>query len=149
MEELRQKTEAYWLLPLPEAVQAFHRQETENKMWHQSHPWDRMYIKIGMFFSPATAKLHSAQVRMERQFDMLQTIEAIRLHAAETGTWPEKLTDIKSVPVPNDPATGKPFEFTRNGNKIELLAPPAIAGDKPGKSNSLRYDLTLRPIEKR
>lgn len=149
MEELRQKSETYWLLPLPEAVQAFHRMEEEHQKWSRTHPWDRTFLKIGMLMSPAWAKVHSAQVRIERQFDMLQTIEAIRLHAAETGSWPEKLTDIKHVPVPNDPATGKPYEFTRKGNKIELLAPPAIVGEKPSRGNSLRYDLTLRPIEKR
>lgn len=101
-----------------------------------------------MHLSPATAKVDHAQLRTERQFDLLQTIEAIRLHAAETGQWPDKPADIKLVPVPNDPATGKPFEFKRNGNKIELYAPPPIAGEQPNRGNAIRYDLTLRPIAK-
>ena len=71
------------------------------------------------------------------------------LHGSETGTWPEKLADIKCVPIPNDPATGKPFEFKRVGNKIELFSPPPIAGQKPDRVNAIRYELTLRPIEKK
>ena len=46
-----------------------------------------------------------------RQINLLRTVEALRMYAAEHGRWPEKLEDIKAVPVPNDPFTEKPFEY--------------------------------------
>ena len=46
----------------------------------------------------------------------LQAIEALRMHAAATGSLPEKLDDVTIVPVPSDPATGGPFLYTRDGD---------------------------------
>jgi hypothetical protein len=126
-----------------------HELEKEEDVLKEKPSTDRTYRQLLSYTGPIYAKVGMAIVIRERHFDLLQTIEAIRLYAAETGQWPDKLTDIKLVPIPNDPATGKPFEFTRKGNKIELYAPPPIAGERPDRGNAIRYDLTLRPIEKR
>ena len=60
----------------------------------------------------AVGKVKAAQARLDQRFAYLQIIEAIRLHAFKNdGTLPAKLTDIK-LPLPVDPITGKPFEYS-------------------------------------
>ena len=60
----------------------------------------------------AVAKVKGTQARLEQRIAYLQIIEAIRLHAFKNnGSLPTKLTDIK-LPLPVDPITGKPFEYT-------------------------------------
>jgi hypothetical protein len=53
-------------------------------------------------------------------------IKAIRLYAAaHDKALPETLTQIIEVPVPDDPATGKPFEYRSTGNSALLSGPSA------------------------
>jgi hypothetical protein len=60
----------------------------------------------------AVATVKVAQARLDQRFAYLQIIEAIRLHAFKNdGTLPARLTDIK-LPLPVDPITGKPFEYS-------------------------------------
>jgi hypothetical protein len=65
---------------------------------------------------PAVHAGRLAQMRLDRQLDALRTIEAIRLYAASHGgKLPASLAEITEVPVPLDPATGKPFEYKLQG----------------------------------
>ena len=42
-------------------------------------------------------------------------VEALRMYAAaHDGTLPDKLDDVSEVPVPADPGTGLPFEYSRD-----------------------------------
>lgn len=72
---------------------------------------------------PAATKVHEAAGRTERRIAILRVVEAIRLHAAENrGELPKTLSEINSVPVPDDPATGKPFEYVLEGQTAKLSA---------------------------
>lgn len=74
----------------------------------------------------ATTVAHSAEIRLERRIAMLRTIEAIRVYAAaHDGKLPESLDAITEVPIPLDPATGKPFPFTREGDVAVVTTPEA------------------------
>ena len=70
----------------------------------------------------------------------LRVIEAIRLHAAaHGGQLPDSLEQITVVPVPEDPATGKPFLYRRSGDAAILHGP--LAGlNKPLPT----YRITIR-----
>ncbi len=89
--------------------------------------------------------LHSARlagVRCERQLDLLQCIEAIRLYAAtHDGAFPPSLEAITEAPVPLDPATGKPFEYKAEGATATLTAPCLPVPDNP--AFMFRYKLEL------
>ncbi len=65
----------------------------------------------------------NAALRSRRSVAILQTIEAVRLHAAASGKLPPQLNEITSVIVPNDPATNQPFsyELKRDG-KVAVLS---------------------------
>lgn len=81
---------------------------------------------------PAVEMAYEAEVRVETQLQMLRTIEAIRMHIAETGSIPESLDQIKVVPVPNDPQTDKPFEYRITETHVELVAPDVLYSGKLG-----------------
>jgi hypothetical protein len=68
----------------------------------------------------------TSELKHDRRVAILRVIEAVRLHAAaHNGALPESLGQITEVPVPEDPATGKPFEYQRNANSATLSGPPA------------------------
>jgi hypothetical protein len=97
--------------------------------------------RLGKMLLAAVLKVHLAHIRLERKLSAIQTIEALRLHAAKTGELPERLDQVTVVPVPNDPSTGKPFEYHRDGANATLTS--RIAGESQ-EITGLRYRITLR-----
>ena len=55
---------------------------------------------------------------------------------------PDGTEDVKEVPIPLDPVTGKPFEYKQEGDHATLFA-PAPPGEKPNAGNSVKYEITL------
>jgi hypothetical protein len=85
---------------------------------------------------------------LERRLDMLRTIEALRLHAHQTGKLPAKLEDIKVVALPLDSPSGKPFDYQLEGG-MAFLDSPAVSRPNAGLF-SLVYRLRLpKPPEKK
>jgi hypothetical protein len=91
---------------------------------------------------PAIPKVQLAQMRLERNLDVLRAIEALRMHAAaHGGQLPEKLDEVKVVPIPDDPGTGRPFEYQRDGQTATIIS--RISGETL-KTAGLRYRVTIR-----
>jgi hypothetical protein len=82
---------------------------------------------------------HVAEVvhRAERSIAMLRVIEALRLYAFEHDQWPKSLAEC-TVPIPDDPMTGRPFGYAIQEGKAVIESTAAKAFD------SVRYELTLR-----
>lgn len=81
---------------------------------------------------------------LDRKVAALQCIEAMRLYAgAHEGKFPDKLSDITEITVPDDPVTGKPFSYSLTGSKAVLEA-EATEGSE-GR-DAIHYELNL--IEK-
>jgi hypothetical protein len=72
---------------------------------------------------PALSSVRTAQMRLGWQIGALQAIEAIRMHAAETGALPASLDEIKVVPVPLNPVTGQAYEYRLDGDTAVLELP--------------------------
>jgi hypothetical protein len=89
-------------------------------------------IYLGPFLSCRTA-----QARIERDFAVLQVLEALRLHAANQGGLPNRLRDVVDVPIPNDPVTGRPFRYLRDGDVARLGGPEV-------QNIPLDYEITLK-----
>ncbi len=88
-----------------------------------------------------------AREQLERQFAALRLIEALRLYAANhEGKLPATLADIKEMPLPVCPLTGKSFEYRVEGNRALLSAPPAPPVPKTAGNSTepLRYEIILR-----
>jgi hypothetical protein len=90
-------------------------------------------------YAPAFAKVYTATARVERRLAMLRTIEAIRLE----GKLPSKLADVTVLPVPNDPATGKPFDYSAQKDSMRLHASPP-PGEEATAANSWTYVLRMK-----
>jgi hypothetical protein len=93
-------------------------------------------------FDPAIHRVRRAQTRLEQRIALLRHVEALRLYAAEHGgQLPQKLADI-SVPLPDDPVTGKPFPYTLEGGTAH------VRGTPPGQEQSpflkIHYAVTIR-----
>lgn len=73
---------------------------------------DREVLPIASQLLPAINSARTAQVRLEREIAAFRVIEALRMYAAEhDGKLPETLEEVTSVPIPLNPATGKPFLY--------------------------------------
>jgi hypothetical protein len=92
---------------------------------------------------PAIMSARFAELRTDRHLDALRCIEAVRLYAAgHGGKLPPSLDAITEAPAPNDPATGKPFEYRLDGDTATLSGPVPPGGpDHP--MYAVRYDLKL------
>ncbi len=103
---------------------------------------DTEACRIAKDFLPSVLKVRHSQMRLERKLAALMAIEALRMHAAaKGGQLPDKLDQVKVVPVPLDPGSGKPFEYVRDGSSFTL------SSQLPGESLAiagLRYQVTLR-----
>jgi hypothetical protein len=106
---------------------------------------DASGLALAQNLLPASFKVVLAEARVERRLAALRVVEALRLYAANhDGELPAALADIKEVPVPDDPVTGRPFDYKREGARATLSA-PAPAGDPPNPGNTLTYEITLTP----
>ena len=89
---------------------------------------------------PAVTAARSAEARLEWQTRALQVVEALRMHAAQTGKLPASLNDVKVVPVPLNPATNEPYQYRLNGS-TGVLDLPFSDGFRGGVA--WRFEITL------
>ena len=90
-------------------------------------------------------RVHLLMKKLDRQVASLQCIEALRLYAAaHNGKFPNELSDVTEVSIPDDPVTQKAFVYRRSGSKavLEALAPK---GARP--EDAMQYKLTLKGKE--
>jgi len=98
-------------------------------------------IPIVSILLPSVQAVLRAEVRQMRDFAALATIEAIRMHAAETGKLPSSLAEVTVVPVPSNPATGQPFPYKLDpATGTATLDAPQIEAPQEAR----RYVIRLR-----
>jgi hypothetical protein len=101
-------------------------------------------LPIAAILLPAVSQVLHAEVRMGRNRAALQTIEAIRMHAAVHGRLPANLNEITVVPVPANPATGQPFEYKLGAaDATANLIVPALANLQP-RQDAKHYVIRLK-----
>ena len=104
-------------------------------------------LALFLMLTPPLNRVRLAAIRLERELDAMQCIEAIRLYAnAHEGKLPNSLEAITDAPVPLDPATGKPFLYQVNGDSATLSAPAPPGFRRTGDDHqpyAIRYELKL------
>jgi hypothetical protein len=124
-------------LPYPEARRFYTEAETRRK----AAP-DTEGKRFADALLPAFGTVQRAQTRLDRKIAALRVIEALRMHAAaHDGALPDKLSEVTIVPIPDDPGTGKPFEYQRDGDGATLIS--RIPNEKPS-ATGLRYRLVMK-----
>lgn len=139
-DRLRDDTFKWMALPYPEARPGLERAEQALKEAKARAAG----IPIAELVVPATLKVYAATTRLDRRIAALRCVEALRLYAAaHEGKLPAALADVKEVPVPADPMTGKPFDYKADGDSATITG--AAPGGEPTPSpNTLIYELKLR-----
>ncbi len=94
-------------------------------------------------FVPAVDHVVRRDGRLEQRIALLRHVEALRLYAAEhNGSLPAKLSDL-TVPLPDDPFTGKPFRYEVRGATAHLRGTPPSGMEKDPAYN-YHYEVTLQ-----
>ena len=128
--------EKWWYVSFAEADTR--RYEIEEIWKHEDSPMNLGKITANLLL-PAAQAARNAQERVVWKRKALQVIEAVRMHAAETGELPKKLSQIQVVPVPLNPVTKNPYQYSLNG-KTAILELPHTDGIR---SVAYRYEITL------
>jgi hypothetical protein len=91
---------------------------------------------------PTLPKAVSPQARLDRKIAALRVVETLRMYAAaHDGRLPDRLSDVTEAPVPDDPGTGRPFEYSLQGDTATLVSQMPV---DPAPGNGLRYRVTIR-----
>ena len=102
----------------------------------------RLY-SLGDSIGASYRKVYGSAARTDRRFAALEYVEALRMYAAQNGKWPDAAADVTEVPLPSDPATGKPFEYQVRENKAVVTAPSITPGKSDGV-DAVSYEVFLR-----
>ena len=88
----------------------------------------------------ALDRVVSKQNLLDRNIAALRVVEALRIYAAaHNGKLPQKLDEITEVPLPDDPGSGRPFEYHREGDVGVLVS--HSPDDSP--NNGIRYRVAV------
>lgn len=140
-EELRDEEFKWWNLPYPEARQHADRRDLGDRAR------SREVLPLAQVLLPAVASVHRAQVRAQREIAFLQLLEALRMYGANhEGRLPDKLADLSEAPAPNDPVTGKPFDYRRQGDAAVIALQGYLVGYPKQASDpepDLRFEIRL------
>jgi len=96
----------------------------------------RELLRVGSLLLPTLRPCALAAARTDRELAVLRCIEALRFYAAvHQGTLPTTLAEIKEVPIPPNPVTGKPFPYRLEGQTAIL--------DADGDPHAFQYRVTV------
>ncbi|QDT15439.1 hypothetical protein [Alienimonas californiensis] len=89
---------------------------------------------------PAIRRAYQVVLRAKTDLAALRTIEALRAHAATAGAFPQSLSEVDAVPVPDNPLTGEAFGYQLEGETavLNVVRHPTLT------SVNRIYRLTLR-----
>ena len=116
------------------------------KQWRQTFsppndaPSDTSLLSIGGIFDPAIQQVLAAAASVDQAQKLWQTVEALRLTAAENGgKFPASLEQL-AVPAPLDPATEQPFEYELSEGVATLRGAKI--------STRIRFEIKLELLER-
>jgi len=128
------ETAKYFSMPYPQAKKAMDAVIEQSK--DPKSP-TREIVPVTANSLLALQACRGAIARVDREIAVLRLLEALRIYAAaHEGQLPEKLSEITDVPVPDDPVTGKPFTYRRNGET-------ALLEGETLRETPLSYEITM------
>ena len=100
-----------WTLLPPQIGQAYLRaSDTTLKKYIQENGKTAPVVLIGLLM-PSVNAAANAETRIQVHADLLQTAEAVRAHAHQSGRLPKSLDNLKPLPALSNPRTGRPFAY--------------------------------------
>lgn len=122
-------------MPYAEAIAGFRAAEEDLKKVKNQTNLGAIFAKMML---PALGSVRTNQARLDRQVAGLMVIEAVRMHAAAEGKLPTTLAEVKCVPLPTNPMTGKPFSY-----RLEAGAAVLLLDGGPASTVARQYRITL------
>ena len=138
-EELRDRVFQWFFVPYWEARAGLAAAD----QYIRTEGRDREIVPLASLLLPAISRVAFVSARGDRTIAALRTVEAIRLYGVAHGVrLPEKLADIREVPLPIDPTTGQLFQYRVAGAVATLESPGA-----PGQQSQdvLRWEIHFVP----
>jgi hypothetical protein len=100
-------------------------------------------LNLAPWLLPPIRKMVASRAALDRRLALLRCVEAIRDHAAaHDGRLPASLSDIKDLPLPLDPVTGRPFLYEVKGDAAVLSSAPL--GGRTDWPDAPSYELSIR-----
>lgn len=112
----------WFLTPLSESFDGLEKAATKLKKAQKDRKSDTL-LQSFLLLLPAVEKVHQTGARTERRIALQRAVEAVRVHAEAAAELPKALSDVKKVPVPADPLTGKSFVYTATADGFTLTSP--------------------------
>jgi hypothetical protein len=138
----RDELTKWFVLPYPKAREKLKQVDDAFMAWYGAGGSQNPFSTV----LPSSGR-HSSliQAKHERTRAILQTIEAIRAHAAKHGRTPATLDQLE-LPAPDDPITGKPFEYSTEEKSFTLVGP-----EPEGESlrQRVRYEVKIADAQAR
>ena len=128
----------WFSLPYWQAREGQRRFEREFARWRAGEGGANIFASI----LPSLSRAYFVTAQVQRQIAALQTIEAVRVYAADhDGKLPARLGDVKDAPPPIDPVLGRPFGYQAAAGRfiLDAPAPPGMPARK-----GWRYIVTVR-----
>ena len=116
--------------------------------WEAKPRYQRLRVPTdGIFIAlvPSFLGVVQADARLKQRLAFLTCMEALRIHAAETGSFPESL-DAVPLPLPADPVSGKPFSYSLAGSTARITG--TAVDSQEGSPKSVAYEITLSATRK-
>jgi hypothetical protein len=124
-------------VPYWQAIDGLQAMEEAFRQARERAPYNPLYAAI-----PASTRVCISFARLDRQIALLQAAEALRAHAAaHAGRFPASLDEIKDLPVPIDPTTGKAFIYKSDGTTASLES-AAPRGSQP--RDAVKIEMSIR-----
>jgi hypothetical protein len=128
-------------LPYPEITSRIAERERSRKE-HRTTSIEPALSLLPDLHASTMTTIVEARARLDRHIAALRCVEAIRLYAATHGSeLPTALDQIKEVPIPLDPMTGKPFEYKVTDKTATLSAIRLL---DPHRDNAVHYEIQFR-----
>lgn len=124
---------------LPEDVREEYASEREAAFVNQGGEFDVVTTMVQLLV-PAVDAAQRAGLRSQQQHHLLASIEALRMHAAQTGQLPETLQKLRPVPAWQDALARQPFEYKRTSPTEAILTRTARFPD----DNETTFQIQLR-----
>ncbi|WP_164101216.1 hypothetical protein [Candidatus Laterigemmans baculatus] len=121
-----QDEQAKWAL-LPYRIAKDYEAQTADAVRSRDGATDPASVMVSLL-APAVEAAHAASVQTEQTAAFSATIEALRMHAAEHGQFPESLENLKPVPAIPDPATGEHFGYEKISDTEAKLERVPVGG---------------------
>ena len=110
------------------------------KLFHDAR--DKEVIPLAGLLLPAIGSVRRNTVRLDRSIAALRIVEALRGYAAtHDGKLPERLDEVVELPIPLNPQTGKPFEYSLKDGRATLAAPPQTGAT--ASQSALRFEISI------